>query len=699
MNFLKRFLSTLFLLFFFSNLPAQTWPKIEPSRITIARDAWGTPHIFAKTDAEAAYGLAWANCEDHFDVAQELLLAGKMMHGRWKGESGAATDYFVHAIGAVDRVDQDFHLLGDDYLQYLEGYCQGINDYAKAHPKEVHVKKAFPVEPKDVLKSYVAAFSLLTGASGAVEAIVKGRHDIDENGLPLGSNAFALNPTKTTDGRTYLCINPHFQLEGPLSFYEAHISSEEGLNIAGAIFQGGTSVFMGANRDLGWGMTWNYFDAVDTYRLKMHPKKKLMYELDGEWLKLEKRPVWLKVKIGKGKGIILPVKKMTYRSKHGPVLESKNGQFFAVRAPAFFTIRAPEQFYRMNKSKNYDEFYKALEIQGLAKFNIIYADREANIFYIDNGLIPKRNMKYSCDGIMPGEFSDAIWPGCHPISELPQVLNPDCGYVFNTNNHAYRATCEDFEKYPLKLPAYADTRSGDNNRAQRFREIADGQHTFTYDEFIQIKFDDRYSRETRFFKSVEPMFKLDPIQYPDIADILSVLREWDLQADPDSYGATVMEFALSYVFTKKHYGDGAFVTGIEADEALLVEAMRNAKARLMEHYGSVEVPLRKVHLFLKNGKEYETRGFPDVLSASYSPPTKEGGKFYLHYGDSYMQFVAFSKENGAEEIRSLLPYGKSADDPTLESQLDLYNKKAPKSISLDKEAVLKSAVRTYHPGD
>ncbi|MFT4646069.1 MAG: acyl-homoserine-lactone acylase, partial [Planctomycetota bacterium] len=380
---MKKIILSLSLLVYCSTIIAQDFPIINPENVQIIRDEWGVPHIFGNTDAEAAYGLAWASAEDTFEDMQELLIAGKGMMGKFQGIKGAEADFFVHVIQVDELVDRKMKEMPEDFLKYIDGYAQGINKYAKLYPSKVALKNLFPIDTRDIIKSSVVMMSFITEAGGALSKIYNGK--LDEVKTGLGSNAFAINSKKSTDGNTYLCINPHLQMTGSFSFYEAHMASNEGLNISGSLFLGGISVYMGNNENLGWGMTWNHFDQGDIYKLKMHPKKKLLYEYDGKWEKLEKKKVWLKVKVAKG--IVLPVAKKSYWSKLGPVINSskEKDNFYAFKYPAFYEITAPLQVYRMNKAKNFKEFKSALDIQGLGMFNIVYADKEENIFYLSSG--------------------------------------------------------------------------------------------------------------------------------------------------------------------------------------------------------------------------------------------------------------------------------------------------------------------------
>ncbi|MCH2045339.1 MAG: penicillin acylase family protein [Saprospiraceae bacterium] len=667
---------------------------IDPSKITIARDKWGTPHIFAKTDAEVAYGLAWSNAEDAFDRMQEFLLIGKGLMGRWKGKEGAAYDFFSHAIGTEKTYNEHINEISDEYLSYLDGYCQGINAYAAAHPEQVIEKRAFPVVPKDVFMTYIIAFSALSGGSDRVESIMKGEYDKEPKSTPAGSNAYAFNVSKTTDGKTYLAINPHFKIDGAFSFYDAHLCSEEGLNIVGALFQAGSCVFMGNNEHLGWGHTYNHMDLTDVFELKMHPSKKLWYEFDGEYIKLEKRPIWLKVRLGK---IILPVKKMTYWSKYGPTLRSpkKRKRFYAVRSGAFFNLKAGEQFYRMNKATNFEEFKTALNIQGLSMFNLVYADKKDNIYYLCNGALPKRNADFDYSKNVIGNSSESLWTEYYSVDELPHVENPNCGYVFNMNNTPTNASCDGENYENPSIIEYADLRPGENNRSTRFMEILEEKESFSFEEFKAIKFDTKITKNSNFFKSLKNLHAIEPKDYPDLEEAIKLLQAWDGDASLENTTAALFMVTLHYIFKKKNYDDAQFVLGVSVDEETYIECIEKATKYLTKHHESIEVPLAKINCHERSGKMYQAAGFPDAMSPFYGEP-QEDGRFRAMYGDTYIHFVKFGQD-GSEQIETLLPFEATVTSEDYEDELQMFNNRELKTMSLDKEEVMKSAVKVYHP--
>ncbi|WP_052597815.1 penicillin acylase family protein [Aureispira sp. CCB-QB1] len=667
---------------------------IDPNDITIARDKWGTPHIFAKTDAAVAYGLAWANAEDAFETMQELLIIGKQMMGKKDGIKGAPFDFFVHSIGTEMTYQENIGKISKEYMTYLDGYCQGVNAYAKANPDKILLKKAFPIEPKDILKAYLVGFSALSGAVDKVTHIMEGDYDKEPASKPAGSNAYAFAPHKTTNGNTFLCINPHFKIEGAFSFYDAHLHSEEGLNITGALFQGGTCVFMGNNEHLGWGKTFNHIDQVDVFELEMHPRKKLYYKYDEEYIKLEKRPVWLKVRIGK---IVIPVRKMTYWSKFGPTYKSPQKKYYAVRCPAFFNLKAGEQYYRMNKATNYDEFQAALSMNAHSMFNLVYGDKDGNILYLCNGMLPKRNPDYDFTQILKGDSKEKLWTEYYTQKELPRVENPNCGYVFNANNTPTNATCVIGDNCSKEVLKYADMRSGDNNRSTRFMEMMNQDKTYTFEEFKALKFDTKMTPNSKFWESLSGLFAINSEEYPPFEEAINLLQNWDGDASAENTTAPLFLLTIQYVFDKMGYTDVPFTTGIPdtIPAQLYIEAIENASKDLLQQHGRLKVPLKDILFHRRNGKLYPASGFPDVLSPIYTV-REEDGKQVAEYADTYIHFVEFDKK-GPVQIQTLLPFEVTKASEQYEDELEMFNERELKTMSLNKKEVLEKAVKTYHP--
>ena len=376
----------------------QTQAQTNVLNIDIVRDKWGVPHIFGKTDAETAYGLAWATSEDDFRTVQRMLLAVKGKLGEVDGQGGAILD-FLAFIAGVEKVVNDSYdtAFSAGYKKTIEAYAEGLNAYASTHPGEILRKGVFPVTSKDIIKEYVLTNVLLTSVYLDIQKIFTGDIKLYEENYPQGSNALAFNRTRTTDGKTYLAVNSHQPLEGMFSWYEAHINSEEGLNMLGGTFPGGANIFVGTNPDLGWACTLNHPDMDDVYKLDMNPHKSLQYWFDDHWETLEVRKKTVKVKLGP---IRLPITKTFYWSKYGTTIES-HGSYYAIRFAANMDIKSAEQLYHMNKAKSFSEWRNIMRGNHIPGMNFMYVDRADTIFYVSAAQMPYRNHAYNWKKVLP----------------------------------------------------------------------------------------------------------------------------------------------------------------------------------------------------------------------------------------------------------------------------------------------------------
>ena len=673
---------------------------VNPEDVTIVRDKWGVPHIFGKTDADAAYGLAWANAEDDFFTMQELVITGKGHAGKLLGVEGAERDFFTHAIGYRERVEQDWHLLGEDYVRYIEGYCQGINAYAKAHKKEIRVRGVFPVTPKDVVGAYMFALSALIGTPGAVGKVMNGTFDKDQpSDLPYGSNAFAFNSNKSEDGSSLLCINPHQPVTGPFSWYEAHVQSDEGLNIHGAMFPGSSTIFLGNNENLGWAHTFNHLDLVDVFQLEMHPKKKHMYRYNGEWKKLEKRPVWLKVKLAKG--IVFPVKRKTYWSEYGATLESPDGNFYAVKLPANEKVRVGEQWYRMDKAKNFDEFYAAMQMESISMFNVIYADKEDNIMYLNNAIVPRRNPEVDYTKVVRSNSDNTLWHEFHDVEDMVQTTNPKCGWVFNTNNNPTHATAREEWQDINDYPSYFEwgTDLGENNRAERFLELMDepASDKVSFERMKEMKFDYRFPNSSAFQRSLDNVFQIQGDEFPELKPLITAINGWDKEADKDSKGAAAWMMTFQKVFSMLGFNDGSFKKEVHVPDTTYVKALRWAKKQIDTHYGGKIPKLGEMQRHVRGDVNLPLSGFPDALAANYNEEWKDG-RYKPWVADSYVHFVEW-KEGKLVRMETLHPFGASTrpDSPHYTDQMQLYADQGTKTMTLNKDKIFAESERIYHP--
>ncbi|SVB34006.1 uncharacterized protein METZ01_LOCUS186860, partial [marine metagenome] len=403
-------------------------------KATIYRDNMGVPHIFGNTDADAVFGLAFAHAEDDFKTIQDLLMGARGILGSEYGPKLALVDYYVHLIGVWDDINAKYdEEIPESIKKICEAYAAGINEYAGKN-KDKRIARLYPVNGRDIIAGFMYQLPLLYGIEKILGELFSEQKpvfslaglstsaDFDPLNIDLiGSNVIGVAPKKSADGYTRLLINTHQPWSGPTAWYEAHVHSEEGMNMVGGLFPGSPLVNHGHNPDLGWSFTSNNPDLVDVFDLEINANNENQYMYDGEWKNLDIKEVGIKVKIwGPFKWTI---KKKLYYSIYGPVIKQAHGTY-AIRYSGMHEMRTLEQFYRMNKSTNINEFKDAMSMLALPMYNTGYADKSGNIFYVYNAMIPKRNERFNWTGYVPGNTSATLWDGYLDFNQLPQVKNP-----------------------------------------------------------------------------------------------------------------------------------------------------------------------------------------------------------------------------------------------------------------------------------
>ncbi len=661
---------------------------INPKAIDIVRDSFGVPHIFAKTDPEVSYGLAWAEAEDDFKSMQELMLPAKNLMGSVMGKKAVAGDYAFALFRCNEITEQKWNTLTPAFINLITAYVQAVNNYAAKHPNEVLHKKLFPITVKEYIASSVFALTIFNGAEGALSRIFKNKEWELPEFNKKGSNSAAISANKTTSGNAFLLINAHQPNTGPQAFYEAHICSEEGLNVMGGLLAGGPCILHGVNENLGWAHTVNYCDRLDEFQLEMNPTNNNQYKFDGQWIDLEVKSIKLKIK-----GIPVKVKRKLYWSKYGATMKNKQG-FFSIRLGANMKIGALQQWYEMNKAKNYTEFYAALSKQELSMFNIMYADKHDTIFYINNALMPIRNgaKAYNWRRTVPGNTSNTLWTKFRSLNELPQYINPKSGFLFNTNHSPFLATAPTDN---LNANAFAPQDGWEQyhlNRSVRFLELFPQTEKLSYEKFKQIKFDKQLPSTLQYTYKVDTMFLLPEKQYPQFANFIVTLKTWDKNGDANSKGAAL--FLLAYEYLKKTLQGQATraITTIEA-----VATYEYIKDYLAKYFDNKLITLGDLQKLERGENKFPLGGFPDVLSPQWTAPNKNGTLKSIG-GDGLIMFVQFNK-TGLPQIETINMYGASAKlgNKHYNDQVQMYLQQKTKTMTLDKKEVYKTAESISHP--
>lgn len=667
-----------------------SYSQINPKNIDIVRDEFGIPHIYAQTDAEVAYGLAWANAEDDFTTIQEAYLAGNAMLSNYIGLKGAAADFITQFIGSKNLIEEKIGNISEDYMAVVEGYSQGLNAYASNNPDKVLYKKLFPITPKKMLMySQLQLFISNEGAYWAGRILNNDTQDdfLDQN--LTGSNVIAMNSSKTTSGETFLAINTHQPLEGPTSWYEVHLNSEEGTNIIGTMYPGTPNILIGVNEYLGWSHTVNYPDKTDVFKLRMKNKRK--YIVDEEEYELEKLKAKITIKV---LGIPIKINRKYFKSIYGPTLKNKSG-YYSIRTPSLFHIRALEQWWRMGKSKNFSEFYNNLKMKELPGFNIGYADKYDTIFYMSNGIIPKRAEGYNWKGIVPGDTKKTLWTEYHNIEDLPQVIQPESGFIYNANHSPFKSTSADENPNQKNYNENMGYERYDNNRSTRLIELIESYDKISYDDFKDIKYDNSFPSKFNYnFMDISIIETLKLQAENDLFELLDIIQKWDRKTDIDSQGAGI--YGVLYYQLVRNYRNEIQKNNKTVSKEILLSALADTKAYIINNFGSIKITLGVFQKLVRGDKELPIWGLPDVITAMSSRPYKDG-KQKVTQGESYIGLVRFN-ENGPI-LESIISFGNS-DNPDSEhytDQMEKYSKFQTKKMTFDKNIIYSQAKKIYNP--
>ena len=667
--------------------------QVNPENIEIVRGQYGTPHIFSNSDKEASFGLAWAHAEDDFKTIQQTFLPVKSLLGKYQGAEGAKLDYIVYLLKCKETVEANYHKLSEEVLVVIDGYVQGINAYAKAHPEEVLVKNTFPITVKEYLIGYNLVIHFFSDTGDILRKLFGNKiAPLDDVSLnPTGSNGFAFRKQKTADSKTYLNVNTHQPLEGPFAWYEAHVVSNEGWNMLGGLFPGSPFPFIGTNEHLGWTHTYNYPDLIDLYQLEMHPRNKRKYKFDDQWVKLIKSKAKLKVKLKMG--ITIPVRKKVFWSKYGPVVKNDSG-VFSFHVNALENISSIDQWYHMNKSTNFDEFSKALNIMGIPRFNIVYADRADNIYYLSNAQLPVRDSSINWNTLLPGNTSKTLTNSYHKIEDLPQVFNPSCGYIFNTNNSPYNCTHKDDNPNELLYPSTFSFREDINNRSIRFEELIAQYDKISYEDFIAIKYDQQYPTPIFCPFEINGVFNLNPDDYPHIKELINLFINWDRKADVNNKAAA--HWYVYFKHLRKSVKKLKLDVQLPVEDSILVKSLEHTQDFFMHNFGTLDVLHGEFQKHIRANVQLPVPGLMDMIAAT-SSNKYDSTKIKAVSGDSYIMLIRYSEDK--VEIETVLPYGISnhEDSPHHTDQMHMYVNHQRKRMTLDKDEIYKTAKSIYHP--
>ncbi|TRD10770.1 acylase [Erythrobacter insulae] len=734
MAWVKRSAFTLIVLLIIAFVILATWEPIAagssdaPADRTysaeIIRDEFGVPKIYGKTDADVAFGVAIAQAEDDFFTLQDVVAMSRGRYGAIAGEEGATFDYVYHLLDARGTASREYPKLPEDSRALFEAFASGLNQYAEDHPDEVKLSNLFPVNGEDVAAGFVLRQPFFYGLANVVGPLVEGgdlRREFgpDIPGFPregsepakeagtesmaktgihplpwgedaalLGSNAWAVSPEKS-GGPTTLISNSHQPLRGGVAWYELTVESEEGWHFTGANFPGSPFPFLGHNRHLGWTNTVNRPDMVDIYKLEMNDAGD-QYRLDGEWRDLETKTVFLPVRMGP---VVLPIPRKVHRSVHGPVIENDNG-FFAVRYGGMESVEQLDAYYRINKATNFEEWQTQMARMAIPSTNFIYADETGNIAYVYNAAIPDRpeDVKADWRNVLDGTRSDLIWEGAVDYAELPKVINPASGWLYNANNEPFTAAGAADDIARDSVSPILGVEEKQTNRSRRAYKLLSESSLLDRANLERIKYDTSYEREgyvADLWDEIEAMDSFFTTEPAGTGEAAELLKNWDFTADGKGR-ADALALLMIRDFMSAEYQNKSEMPDVR-------EMLHKAVEHLTEHFGRIDPPMSDL-LRLRQGEvDLPLDGGSDTLRASTTWEVHEDGRLSLVHGDSFIQWVEW---NEGERVfsRSIQPFGSAItrpESPHHTDQMQLFVDHKLKPVYFWREDVLANAKRRY----
>jgi penicillin amidase len=702
-------------------------PKTLAQSVTIYRDAYGMPHIDGANDDAVLFGFGYAQAEDYFWQLEDSYVMGLGRYCELYGKQFLAKDKRNRAFEIPQRSKADFEKLDPEPRRAGTAFVAGINYYLDTHPN-VKPRLLTRIEPWYLLAFARAASLELVGSHTHVSTddvpVEYERRKLEEEVQEAtGSNAWAISGKKTKSGKTMLLINPHQPFYGFGQFYEAHLRSGAGWNFTGASFFGTPLPVIGHNEFCGWGMTTNEPNVGSSWRETFDdPNEPLNYRYGTGYRKAVE---WTDTIVVKNGSRMDKVECTFRKTHHGPIVKRlSDTQSVSAAVGKLYDAVLSRQSIKMIQAKNVNEFKEAMSMLELPLFNIVYADVHGDIYYLYNGIVPKRDPSFDWMKTVDGSDPRTEWQGIHPLEDLPQVLNPASGYIQNCNSTPYTTT-DDAGPAIGDYPDYmVEDRYDDKRRAKVSRLLLRDAKDMTFEKWQELSFDTTVywalSEFPKYQRELEKLKATDTSLAAQVEPYLAHLLDWDCKGTLESTQAT-----LCIAWYEELYGFGypaetlkpQFISNVPEQFKALVAAAR----KLEKTFGNWKVPYGDINRFQRHANVSDfyripfSDNLPSLPSAGmpgppgvvftmyftpsiYLPPIKLMKKHYSVVGTSYMCIVEFGDKI---KSKSLLPYGSSGDpkSPHFFDQAALMSKKQMKENFIYFDDVIANAKRTYHPGE
>ena len=708
--------------------------ETQAKAVTVIEDRWGIPHIYGKRDADAVFGLLYVQCSQNFTRVERNYLEIMGRLSEMEGEGRLYEDLQMRLIYDTLAAKKDYEKSPAWFKDLLNAFAAGVNYYLYKHPE---VKPAvltrfepwFPLLYTDGSIAPTQTGSLTVrdlihfyeGKDGATSGA---RTELSVNNFKTtGSNGFAIAPSRTASRNAILYINPH------VTFYfrtEAHLVSEEGLNVYGAVTWGQFFVYQGFNESCGWMHTSSYADVADVYLETVEKRGngfqyvyKQSSAKNGQpasgWKNVTQKEITIAVKEGSR---IIQRSFPAYYTHHGPVMGKTGGKWLSLKENNR-SLSALMQSWLRTKAKGFSDFKKVMEMRSNNSNNTVFADNNGNIAYWHGNFVPRRNPHYDWTLPVDGTTAETEWKGLHSLDEIIHLYNPKSGWIQNCNSTPFTAAGESSPKKEA-YPRYMAP-EGQNGRALNAIRLLQDANDITVDKIIRIGYD---TYMTAFDFLLPPLF--DAFNgLPDadtmksfLAKPVHYLQTWDKTAAASSVATTLaVEWAARLATAvppaptpeaaSNAVGNFQYMaSAIPAHQKL--QALAQTIKELERLYGNWQMAWGDINRFQRTAAS----GFSDEKSSlpvGLGPGTWGSLPSYIsrrfgtqkRYGYSGNSFVAAVEFGPRLKAKTIMTGGESFDpsSPNFNDQSEGFLEGKFKDIFFYKEDVLKNTQRTYRPGE
>lgn len=696
--------------------------EIHAANTEIIRDDFGVPHIYGKTDADAVFGLLYAQCEDDFNRVEQNYIWATGRLAEVEGENAIYSDLRAKLF----MTQKEAEIKYQNSPQWLKDLClafaDGINFYLSKHP-EVKPKLLTRFEPwmpmyfsegsigGDIEKISTRKIAEFYGRPDArmIPKIMTGSLLLKDN-EPRGSNGFAVSGKLTESGNAMLLINPH------TSFFfrgEVHVQSEQGLNAYGAVTWGQFFVYQGFNEKTGWMHTSSDVDIMDEFEETIiRGPNGISYKYGKQTKALDSLDLNLSYKSENG---FKSKNFRIYRTHHGPVTHA-SGEKWVATAMMWDPVKALQQSFLRTKNSSQKQFHQMMNIRTNSSNNTVYADADGNIAYYHGNFIPKRDTKFDYKEPVDGSNPKTDWKGLHPLKDNIFLLNPANGWIQNCNSTPFTSagsSSPKAEKYPRYM-----SYSPENYRGIHAISLLSNAKNLTIDKMINLAYDPYLPGAEELIKGLIQAYDQNPGNNEDMKKAINHLKNWDFKVSANSISMTISQFYLN-TYTKSgkipaglHFMQRVEYMSSKSPAAERLSIFAESLAELKTNFGSVETAWGEFNRYQRINGDIN-QNFNDTLPsipigmasgewgalASYG--ARKGENTKRQYGVSGNSFVAVVEFGEKVKAKTLLAGGQSGDpkSPHFSDQMLRYANRKFKTVAFYREDVLKRAETRYHPGD